>query len=66
MCTTTICSTKPDSAKLDGLVSGTEGSRISKNSDDLSEKTTTDPNDWRTPLACYLESPSHIADRKVQ
>jgi hypothetical protein len=28
--------------------------------------TTTDPDDWRTPLVRYLESPGHIADRKVR
>jgi hypothetical protein len=27
--------------------------------------TTTDPDDWRTPLVHYLENPGHIADRKV-
>jgi hypothetical protein len=26
---------------------------------------TTDPDDWRTLLVCYLENPDHIADRKV-
>jgi hypothetical protein len=24
------------------------------------------PDDWRTPLICYLENPGHITDRKVQ
>jgi hypothetical protein len=27
---------------------------------------TVDPDDWRTPLKCYLDNPGHIADRKVQ
>jgi hypothetical protein len=27
--------------------------------------TMTNPDDWRTPLVHYLESPGHIADRKV-
>jgi hypothetical protein len=25
-----------------------------------------DADDWRTLLICYLENPSHIADRKVR
>jgi hypothetical protein len=25
-----------------------------------------EPHDWRTPLVCYLENPSHVYDRKVQ
>jgi hypothetical protein len=24
------------------------------------------PDDWRTPLICYLENPGHITDRKVR
>jgi hypothetical protein len=27
---------------------------------------TADPDDWRTPLVCYLMNPSHIADTKVR
>jgi hypothetical protein len=27
---------------------------------------TSDPDDWWTPLVCYLENPSHIFDRKVR
>jgi hypothetical protein len=61
-----ICSTEPSSAKLDGPVSETGGSRISRNSDESSEMTMTNPDDWRTPQVRYLENPSHIADRKVQ
>jgi hypothetical protein len=65
MCSATICSTEPSSAKPDGPVSETGGSRISKILDETSETTTTDPDDWRTPLVRYLENHSHIADRKV-
>jgi hypothetical protein len=36
-----------------------------KNSNESSETTTTDPDDWRAPLIRYLENTSHIADRKV-
>jgi hypothetical protein len=60
-----ICSSEPDSAKLDGSVSETGGSKISRSWDNLGEMTTTEPNDWKTPLICYLENPGHIADRKV-
>jgi hypothetical protein len=62
----TICSAKPSSIKLDGPVSETGGSRISKNSNESSEITTADPSDWRTPLVRYLENPGHITDRKVR
>jgi hypothetical protein len=24
-----------------------------------------EPDDWRTPLVCYLENPGHIVNRKV-
>jgi hypothetical protein len=65
MCSATIYFAKPSSTKLDGLVSETGGSRFSNTLDKTSETTATDPDDWRTPLVCYLESPSHIADRKV-
>jgi hypothetical protein len=61
-----ICSTEPSLAKLDSLVSKIGGSGISRTSDKSSETTTVDPDDWRTPLVCYLENPSHIADRKVR
>jgi hypothetical protein len=64
MCSVTIYSAEPSSAKLEGTVSETEGSKISRISDKLSE--TISPDDWRTPLVCYLENPSHIADRKVR
>jgi hypothetical protein len=66
MCSVIICSTKPSSAKLDGPVSKIRGFGILKNSDDASETTTVDPDDWRTLLVRYLENPGHIADRKVR
>jgi hypothetical protein len=53
-------------AKPDSSVSETGGSRISRTSDKSSKMTTTNPDDWRTPLVHYLENPGHIADRKVQ
>jgi hypothetical protein len=65
MCSATICSAEPSSAKPDGPVSETEGSRISRTSDETSKMMMADPDDWRTPLICYLENPGHIADRKV-
>jgi hypothetical protein len=53
-------------AKLDGSVSKTKRSGISRNSDKSSKTTMIDPDDWRTPLLCYLENTSHIKDRKIQ
>jgi hypothetical protein len=61
-----ICSTEPDLAKPDSMISEIGGSRISRNSDNLGEMTTTNPDDWRTPLVYYLENSSQFADRKVQ
>jgi hypothetical protein len=66
MCSVTICSVEPSSAKLDSPVSKTGGLRISRTSDESSETMTVDPDDWRTPLVCYLENSGHIADRKVR
>jgi hypothetical protein len=66
MCNTTIYSAEPSSAKLDGPVFETRGSKISRISDGLSETMMTDLDDWRTPLVRYLENPSHIVDRKVR
>jgi hypothetical protein len=60
-----ICSAKPSSAKPDGSVSETGGSRISRIVDESSKTRTVDLDDWRAPLVHYLENPSHIADRKV-
>jgi hypothetical protein len=65
MCSAIICLAKPGSTKLDGPVSETRGSRISRTLDEASETTTANPGDWRTPLVRYLENPVHIADRKV-
>jgi hypothetical protein len=62
----TVCSAERSSAKLDVLVPGIGGSRISRILDETSKTTTVDPDDWRTPLIRYLENPSHIANRKVQ
>jgi hypothetical protein len=61
-----IYSAKPRSTELDGPISETGGSKISRNSDEMNKMTTIDPDDWRMPLVCYLENPSHITDRKVQ
>jgi hypothetical protein len=66
MCSAHICSTEPGSAKLNGLVSKTGGSRISRNSDNLGETMMDNLDDWRTPMLHYLENPKHIADRKVR
>jgi hypothetical protein len=66
MCSATICSAETSSAKSDGPVSKTEGSRISGTSDKSSEMTMVGSDDWRTPLIRYLKNPAHIIDRKVQ
>jgi hypothetical protein len=65
MCSVTICSTKPGLAKPDGPVSESGGSKISMTSDETSKTMTIGPDDWRTPLVCYLENLGHIADRIV-
>jgi hypothetical protein len=62
----TVCSTEPSSSKLDVPVYEIGGSRICRISDESSETTTTDPDDWRTPLIRYLENHGYIADRKVR
>jgi hypothetical protein len=62
----TICSTEPSSAKSDGPVSETVGSKVSRITDESSKTMTVNPDDWRTPLVHYLENPDHIADRKAQ
>jgi hypothetical protein len=61
-----VCSAEPSSAKPNAPVSKTGGSRISRISDEASKVTTIDPDDWRTPLVCYLKNTGHIADRKVR
>jgi hypothetical protein len=65
MCHATVFSTGPCPAKLDGLISNTVGSGICRTSDEASETTMTDPDDWRTPLVLYLENHGHIADKNV-
>jgi hypothetical protein len=62
----TICSIEPSLAKSDGPISEIRGSGISRISDEASETTTADPDDWRTPLVRYLENPDHIVDRKAR
>jgi hypothetical protein len=66
MCSAPICSAGPRSAKSDSPISEMRGSKISRILNEASEMTTTDPDDWRTPLVHYLENPDHITDRKVQ
>jgi hypothetical protein len=61
-----IYSTKPDLAELNGLISKIGWFRIFRNLDDSSKTMTVELDDWRTLLVCYLEIPSHIADRKVR
>jgi hypothetical protein len=61
-----ICYAEPSSTKPDILVSETGWSEISRISDEASKMTTTDPNDWRTPLVRYIENLGYIADRKVR
>jgi hypothetical protein len=59
-----ICSAEPRSAKPDGSISQTEGSRISRSLDNLCEMMMVEPDDWRTLLIHYLENSGHIANRK--
>jgi hypothetical protein len=66
MHSTTIYSAKPSSAKLDGPIFETGGSRISRITDESSETMVANPDDWRTPLICYVENSGYIADRKVR
>jgi hypothetical protein len=51
---------------MDGPISETEGSRISRIVDKSSKMMMANPDDWRTPLVRYLENPGHMADRKVK
>jgi hypothetical protein len=62
----TICSIGLDPIKPDSPISKTEGSKIFRTSDEMSEMMTVDHDDWRTPLVYYLENPEHIADKKVR
>jgi hypothetical protein len=66
MYSATICFAEPSLVKSDGLISETGGSGISRILDESSKTTTTDHDDWRTPLVRYLDSLGHIADRKVR
>jgi hypothetical protein len=61
-----ICSAEPSSAKLDVPKSEIRGSSISRSLDDLGERATAEPENWRTPLVRYLQNPSHVTDRKVR
>jgi hypothetical protein len=61
-----IYSTEPNSVKMDGPISKTEGSRISRSLDNLGKTTMIELDDWRTPLIRYIGNSGHIADRKVQ
>jgi hypothetical protein len=54
MCSVTICTTEPSSAKPDSPVSETGGSIVSRILDESSKMMTSDPDDWRTLLLCYL------------
>jgi hypothetical protein len=66
MCGATFYSIGPSPAKPDSPVFETGWSGISRSSDESSETMMADPDDWRTPLVCYLGNPGHITDRKVQ
>jgi hypothetical protein len=65
MCSATIYSIGPSLAKLDSLVSETEGSGISRTLGKSSKTMMDDTDDRRIPLVCYLENPDRITDRKV-
>jgi hypothetical protein len=62
---TEICSIESSSTKLDVPELETGGSGISKDSGNLGEMATIEPEDWMTPLVCYLKNPGHITDRNV-
>jgi hypothetical protein len=66
MCSAIFCSIGPSPAQPDSPVFETGWSGISRSSDESSETMMVDPDDWRTPLVCYLGNPGHITDRKVQ
>jgi hypothetical protein len=61
-----ICSTEQSSAKPVVPELETEGSDISRGSNDLGKIATTKPVDWWTPLIHYLENLCHVIDTKVQ
>jgi hypothetical protein len=56
MCSATVYFIGPSSAKPNGPVSETGGSEISRIKDESSETMVVDPDDWRTPLVCYLKT----------
>jgi hypothetical protein len=66
MCNAIVYSVGSGLAKPDSLVSETRGSKISRITDESSETTMADLDDWRTPLVRYLENLGHITDRKVR
>jgi hypothetical protein len=49
MCNVTVCSVESSPAKPDSPVSKTGGSEISRITDESSETTVANPDDWRTP-----------------
>jgi hypothetical protein len=59
----TICSTEPSSEKPYGPVFENEWSGISRTLDKTNKMTTTDLDDWRTPLVCYLENPGQVIEK---
>jgi hypothetical protein len=59
------CSAESSSAKPDVPIFETGRFEISRILNEASKMMMADPNDWRTPLVCYLENPGHIANRKV-
>jgi hypothetical protein len=52
------------SSKPNGSILETRGSGISRNSDNSSKTTMTEPDDWRAPLVCYLENPIILSIEK--
>jgi hypothetical protein len=62
----TFCSAEPSSAKMNGPISKTGGSKISRITDESSKTMMVDLDDWRTPLVHYLKNTGRIAGRKVR
>jgi hypothetical protein len=61
-----VYSIEPSLVKPDVLESETRGSGISRSLGNLGEIAVAKPEDWSAALACYLENPGHVIDRKVQ
>jgi hypothetical protein len=61
-----IGSAKSSSARSDIPKSKTGGFDISRGSYDLGKIATTELEDWRVPLVCYLENLGHVIDGKVR